>query len=55
MSDTLYILPFMCVGVYSLLIVIVEFTFCVYRNAYRLVKTEICTNSLLSSLLDRQE
>ena len=52
MSDTLYILPFMCVGVYSILIVIVEFTFCVCRNPYRLVKTEICINSLLSILLD---
>ena len=30
----------------------VEFTFCVCRNFYGLIKTEICINSLLSSLLD---
>ena len=33
----------------------VRFTFCVCRNLYGLVKTEICINSLLSSLLDIQE
>ena len=33
----------------------IEFTFYVCRNLYGLIKTEICTNTLLSSLLDRQE
>ena len=33
--------------------VFVEFTFCVCRNSYRLIKTKICINTLLSSLLDR--
>ena len=31
----------------------VEFTFCVCRNLYWLINTEICTNTLLISLLDR--
>ena len=35
--------------------VIVEFTFCVCRNSYGIIKTEIYINSLLSSLLDRYE
>ena len=30
----------------------VEFTFCVCRNSYGLVNTEICINSLICSLLD---
>ena len=33
----------------------VEFTFCVCRNSYGIIKTEICINTLLSSRLDRQE
>ena len=33
----------------------VEFTFCVCRNSYRIIKTEICINYLLSSNLYRQE
>ena len=33
----------------------VEFKFCVCRNSYGLVNTEIFIKSLLSSLLDRQE
>ena len=32
-----------------------EFTFCVFRNSYGLIKTEICINTILSSLLDRKE
>ena len=31
----------------------VEFTFCVCRNFYGLIKTEICINNRLSSILDR--
>ena len=31
----------------------VEFTICVCPNSYGLAKTEICINTLLSSLLDR--
>ena len=31
----------------------VEFNICVCRNSYKLIKTEICINSLLGSLLDR--
>ena len=31
----------------------VEFTFCVCCNLYGLIKTEMCINTLLSSLLDR--
>ena len=30
-----------------------EFVFCDCRNSYGLIKTEICINTLLSSLLDR--
>ena len=30
----------------------VEFTFCVCRNLYGLIKTEICINTRLISLLD---
>ena len=33
----------------------IEFTFYVCRNSFWLIKTEICTNTLLSSLLDRKE
>ena len=33
----------------------VEFTICVCHNLYGLTKAEICINTLLSSLLDRQE
>ena len=33
----------------------VEFKFCVFRNLFGLINTEICINSLLSSILDRQE
>ena len=33
----------------------VDFKFCVCRNLYRLIKTEIYINTLLSSLLDRYE
>ena len=33
----------------------VEFTFYVCRNSYRLINTEICINTILSILLDRQE
>ena len=33
----------------------VEFTFYVFRNLYGLIKTEVCINTLLISLLDRQE
>ena len=31
----------------------VEFTICVCRNSYGIIKTEICIDTLLSSLLDR--
>ena len=33
----------------------VEFTFCVCRNSYGVIKTEICINTFFSSLLDRLE
>ena len=33
----------------------VEFMFCVCRNLYELINTEICINTLISSILYRQE
>ena len=41
-----------CAG---LMMPFVEFTICVCHNSYGLTKTEICINTLLGSLLDRQE
>ena len=36
-------------------LIIFEFTFCVFCNSYGLIKTEIYMNTLLSSILYRQE